>query len=322
MALDPDSPVPLYHQIAQRIRALVASGDLPAGAELPPLRAAASRWGVNLHTVRHAYAELAREGLVATRPPFGTRVLAPSAPADGARAFVARMVREAGERHALSPAQLVSMIEVFERPAGAGAPTVVHVVECSEAQCADLAAQIERRFLVEARPWCLSREGQPPAGPVVATYFHYNEARLRWPHRMRDIDFVTIRPDPGLVRRVRASLADAEERTPRPITLHEFDQPTADAVAADLAPMFPARSWRIARHMLVSPGATPAGEGPHLFAPRVWAALPEARRRDPRSFEVRYIFDDDELDAVARRRSLRRRTAPAGALHTQAAPAS
>jgi regulatory GntR family protein len=74
-SLDPASPVPLYHQLAEALRYRIATGALAPGTALPPLRAAARQWGVNLHTVRHAYAALASLGLVRTRAPHGTLVL-------------------------------------------------------------------------------------------------------------------------------------------------------------------------------------------------------------------------------------------------------
>ena len=77
-SIDPASPVPLYHQIAESIRSRIAAGSLESGDALEPMRQAAERWGVNLHTVRHAYAALARDGLVETsRGARGTRVIAP-----------------------------------------------------------------------------------------------------------------------------------------------------------------------------------------------------------------------------------------------------
>ena len=60
-SFDPQSPVPLYHQIAEALRARMERGELRAGDALEPMRQAAERFGVNLHTVRHAYTALARD---------------------------------------------------------------------------------------------------------------------------------------------------------------------------------------------------------------------------------------------------------------------
>jgi len=181
--LDFESPVPLYHQIAEAIRYRVATGVLAPGAPLPPLREAAELWGVNLHTARRAYSELARDRLVETRPQTGTRVV--ERPRTGAAAgrsaavaeFVAGVVREARERHGLTLDQLVAALGNAGEAGGAGA---VYVVECSETQSADLARQLEARWRVDARPWSLEWPDEPPPGPVVATYFHYNDVRGRW----------------------------------------------------------------------------------------------------------------------------------------------
>jgi len=71
LEIDPQSPVPLYHQIAEALRVSIEAGTLAPGDALQPMREAAERWGVAIHTVRHAYAALAREGLV--KPAEGAR---------------------------------------------------------------------------------------------------------------------------------------------------------------------------------------------------------------------------------------------------------
>ena len=64
VSIDPDSPVPLYYQIAESIRTAIESGSLRPGDALTPLGEAAESWGVNVHTVRHPYTSLARDGLL------------------------------------------------------------------------------------------------------------------------------------------------------------------------------------------------------------------------------------------------------------------
>lgn len=65
---------PLYLQIAESIRQEVIYGSFGAGDSLPPVRAMAARWQCTMGTVQRAYAELAREGLVISRPGQGTRI--------------------------------------------------------------------------------------------------------------------------------------------------------------------------------------------------------------------------------------------------------
>src|SRR2546430_106143 len=74
--IDPRSPVPLYEQIASRIRVGVASEEYRPGDPLPSVRQLASRLRVNPATVVQAYRDLEREGFVEMRHGAGTFVQA------------------------------------------------------------------------------------------------------------------------------------------------------------------------------------------------------------------------------------------------------
>jgi len=66
--------VPIYWQIANQIKHLVASGRLSPGDEVPPIRVLAHQLLVNPNTVARAYMELEREGVVHKRHGSGTYV--------------------------------------------------------------------------------------------------------------------------------------------------------------------------------------------------------------------------------------------------------
>jgi GntR family transcriptional regulator len=72
--VDPRSPVPIYAQIADRVRVGVASGEIIPGEGLPSVRALAARLRVNPATVVQAYRELERDGIVEMRQGAGTFV--------------------------------------------------------------------------------------------------------------------------------------------------------------------------------------------------------------------------------------------------------
>jgi GntR family transcriptional regulator len=72
--IDPRNPIPLYDQIAARIRLAVASGDLAEGDALPSVRHLAARLRINPATVVQAYRMLEREGFVEMRQGSGTYV--------------------------------------------------------------------------------------------------------------------------------------------------------------------------------------------------------------------------------------------------------
>ena len=312
LVLDAGSPVPLYHQIAEAISYRIATGGISPGEKLPPVREGATTWGVNMHTVRRAYTELAQRGLVETRGALGTRVLR-AAPgrrneARGRKVdtFLKRVLREAHERHGLTPHALAHLLTNWSATTTTGTD-VVHVVECSETQCIDHTREIEASWDVDARPWCLSREGEPPAGPVVATYFHYNEVRRRWPHRLHEIRFAAIHLDSKLPSRVRPRVRKGKRMT---LTLCEFDEPMALNIASDLSILFPDSSYRIERRVveraneLLKPSKD---RSPVLLSPRVWDALTPEETAHPRAFKVFYAFTPEELDAIGEHFGWRRR---------------
>ena len=72
--IDPRSPVPIYAQIAGRLRVAVASGELRSGDPLPSVRALATQLRINPATVSQAYRELEHEGTVEMRQGAGTYV--------------------------------------------------------------------------------------------------------------------------------------------------------------------------------------------------------------------------------------------------------
>ncbi|HYE73320.1 MAG TPA: PLP-dependent aminotransferase family protein, partial [Blastocatellia bacterium] len=76
LALDRQSPVPLYTQIATKLRAMIAAGTIKVGDRLPAHRALAETLGVNRTTVMTAYDELLADGLIGSRIGSGTYVIA------------------------------------------------------------------------------------------------------------------------------------------------------------------------------------------------------------------------------------------------------
>src|SRR5213080_1090940 len=66
--------VPIYLQIVQQVRYLVAAGRLAPGEELPPIRALAEQLLINPNTVARAYRELETAGVVTKRRTAGTYV--------------------------------------------------------------------------------------------------------------------------------------------------------------------------------------------------------------------------------------------------------
>jgi len=66
--------VPIYLQIVNQIKYLVASGRLAPGEEMPPIRTLAEQLLINPNTAARAYRELEAAGIVEKRRTAGTYV--------------------------------------------------------------------------------------------------------------------------------------------------------------------------------------------------------------------------------------------------------
>ena len=72
--LSPRDGVPIYRQIVNQVKYLVAAGRLASGEELPAIRTLAEQLVINPNTVARAYLELERAGIVNKRHGSGTYV--------------------------------------------------------------------------------------------------------------------------------------------------------------------------------------------------------------------------------------------------------
>lgn len=76
ITIDESDRRPVYRQVADEIKSLIARGELSEGMALPPVRQVAADLGVNLNTIAAAYRELQKEGLVKVRHGSGALVSA------------------------------------------------------------------------------------------------------------------------------------------------------------------------------------------------------------------------------------------------------
>jgi len=65
---------PIYQQIVDQVKYLVAGGRLRPGDDLLPIRVLAEQLRINPNTVARAYLELEREGIVSMRQGSGTQI--------------------------------------------------------------------------------------------------------------------------------------------------------------------------------------------------------------------------------------------------------
>ncbi len=76
ITIDESDRRPVYRQVADEIKGLIARGELREGMALPPVRQVAGDLGVNLNTIAAAYRELQKEGLLKVRHGSGAVVSA------------------------------------------------------------------------------------------------------------------------------------------------------------------------------------------------------------------------------------------------------
>jgi DNA-binding transcriptional regulator YhcF (GntR family) len=135
-AVDPGDELPVGLQLTLRLRALIATGRLPAGERLPSVRRLAEWAGVNLNTVRHVYAALEGAGLVVSHHGRGTFVAEEVRIAPELEEIAAEAIRKAAaaglSARELAEVTLVCAAIPGEELGAAPAPGVLDPAEAEE----------------------------------------------------------------------------------------------------------------------------------------------------------------------------------------------
>ena len=141
MAVDKDSPVPLYEQIYLTLRDKIESGQYLPGSRLPSQKELADEHGVSMVTLRQAVEQLEAEGLIMTKQGKGTFVVD------------SKVVQSLGKLRSLTEVLLTSgfspsvEVDVFGfRPAPDTVAKELHLPPGSNV------LEIRRRHLVENEP--------------------------------------------------------------------------------------------------------------------------------------------------------------------------
>lgn len=112
LTIDTRDPRPIYQQVADGIKELLARRELTEGAALPPVRQLAADLGVNLNTIATAYRELQKDGLISIRHGSGS-VVASRKIAERTQDELLRPLRTALTElilAGLSPSKIISMV--------------------------------------------------------------------------------------------------------------------------------------------------------------------------------------------------------------------
>lgn len=74
ISVNKQSPIPFYEQIKNQVLTLIRLGILAPGAQIPSIRSVSAETGVNVNTVKKAFAELEMSGVIYTVPGLGSFV--------------------------------------------------------------------------------------------------------------------------------------------------------------------------------------------------------------------------------------------------------
>jgi GntR family transcriptional regulator len=151
---------PKYQQIADRLRAQIASGVLEPGERLPSEPDLATECDASRNTVRLAIALLINQGLVVSRQGLGTFVVEPTKPFT---ALLSRTHAPPSEQHAsmslpvVSPADKSEMVRLIVET-GSASPSVAEKLDLS---AGDSVVVRRSQYFIGEVPWQLIHSYYP-----------------------------------------------------------------------------------------------------------------------------------------------------------------
>ena len=116
IVLNTRDPKPIYEQITNNLRRLIASGGIAPGERLPSVRELATRLTINPNTIQRAYRQLEQEGYIVSLPGKGCFAAEGSAPRqDRLRMLWLQLEAAAAELHLAGVSQQELISHLTER---------------------------------------------------------------------------------------------------------------------------------------------------------------------------------------------------------------
>ncbi|MGH9942705.1 MAG: GntR family transcriptional regulator [Pyrinomonadaceae bacterium] len=194
--VDKSNKVPLYLQLKDLIKYYISTGAIQADHQLPGVNALAKELGVNFETVRKAYKELEREGLLSMKRGQGTHVLLRNVPAaplrsaagiEGGLLDAAKRIINRHLQQGMSLEEAQKIIEqAFDEVAAEGTLSEIIFTECNTLQVKEISQLLKNYLDRPIRPVLLKdlraelQNISPDASrplTIVTTGFHVNEIR-------------------------------------------------------------------------------------------------------------------------------------------------
>lgn len=193
----------LHSQIAKQIEYRIAVGELLVGDRLPTIRELEARLGVNRHTVRRAYLDLEKRGLITVRRGKGATVAMGISIAEGRQddpvvEDLMESTLNQARKLGYAPLQFLAMLKPRALGLDRRCPSIA-VAECSADQAQDLALALEATLGQHVVGINL-RETIHGTSPVpksvrymVVPIFHSDEAQRLFAKRKIEIITVHVR---------------------------------------------------------------------------------------------------------------------------------
>ncbi len=219
--VDKQNKMPYYLQLKDLIRYHISTGTLQQNQQLPTVHGLAKQLGVNFETVRKAYKELEREGLVSSERGRGTFVSGAgvskliarprnpqSNPAESLRERIRQFLLRGGEPEAVK--RMVD--QVYAEQLRAEQSRFSIFAECNWFQARGISEELKNVLGHEVRPMLLkdlsselrklSRDGKLTG--VITTGFHVDEVRRAIGDHRVNVEFVITNMSPETRRKLEA----------------------------------------------------------------------------------------------------------------------
>lgn len=194
--IEKDNKIPLYLQLKDLIKYYISTGVIKDHQQLPGVNELARKLDINFDTVRKAYKELEKEGLVSMKRGTGTFVNLRDVslpeisnesrpeldPMESARLLVRRLLRQ-GKTLAEVKKLLAQVISEVSRDAGR---QYLIFTECNRLQVDEISAILKEQLNLKVRPVLLSElesalfsleKSEGDLLGIVTTGFHVNEVQ-------------------------------------------------------------------------------------------------------------------------------------------------
>lgn len=223
IAVDKQSKVPLYLQLKDSVKYYISTGEIQYDQQLPTVNGLAKQLEVNFETVRKAYKELEREGLLSTKRGVGTYVSGAAAshvvlssaresstdPAVAAKSAIKQLILGG-----TSGEEIKRWIEGISKQLWSeNQKRYVLFVECNTLQATEIARELRHCLHIDVRPMLikdlkdhLRKTAFRDAGllAVITTGFHLNEVRTIIGDRPIETEFVITNMSPETRRKIEA----------------------------------------------------------------------------------------------------------------------